>query len=88
MPGKLSGTRIAYDRQARTVTFYPKANKGTQPAPPITRPALDWLTDLTVHIHNSCPRRRNVLSSRVEESEPKSETMPGISAASSAVLHD
>jgi hypothetical protein len=45
-----SQARVAYDRQARTVTFYPKNKKGTEPAPPITRPALDWLAALCAHI--------------------------------------
>jgi len=46
-----SEARIAYNRQARTVTYYPKNKKGTDDhALPATRPALDWLAALTVHI--------------------------------------
>jgi hypothetical protein len=45
-----SQARFAYDRQARTVTFYPKNNKGSDPPAPVTRPALDWLAAVCAHI--------------------------------------
>ena len=41
--------RIVYNRQARTVTCYRRKVKPGQ-APAVTRPALDWLADLTAHI--------------------------------------
>ena len=44
-----SQARIAYNRQARTVTCYRRKVKPGQ-APAVIRPALDWLADLTLHI--------------------------------------